>query len=77
MKKSILLIIASFIFFACTNKHKTYTIGVLQCSEDVWRQYMNDALRTASYQYDNVEIKFVSTKDNSIEQKNQINRLID
>ena len=56
---------------------RRYTIGVAQCSEDSWRAKLNEELRTATYLYDNVDIRVVSAADNDTVQRAQIDRFID
>ncbi len=56
---------------------RRYTIGVAQCSEDSWRAKLNEELRTATYLYDNVDIRVVSADDNDTVQQAQIDRFID
>lgn len=56
---------------------RRYTIGVAQCSEDSWRAKLNEELRTATYLYDNVDIRVVSADDNDTVQRAQIDRFID
>lgn len=61
---------------SCGSPHR-YTIGVAQCSEDSWRAKLNEELRTATYLYDNVDIRVVSADDNDTLQRAQIDRFID
>ena len=56
---------------------RRYTIGVAQCSEDSWRAKLNEDLRTATYLYDNVDIRVVSADDNDTVQRAQIDSFID
>lgn len=56
---------------------RRYTIGVAQCSEDSWRAKLNEELRTATYLYDNVDIRVVSADDNDTLQRAQIDNFID
>lgn len=56
---------------------RRYTIGVAQCSEDSWRAKLNEELRTATYLYDNVDIRVVSADDNDTVQRAQIDSFID
>lgn len=56
---------------------RRYTIGVAQCSEDSWRAKLNEELRTATYLYDNVDIRVVSADDNDTVQRAQIDRFVD
>lgn len=56
---------------------RRYIIGVAQCSEDSWRAKLNEELRTATYLYDNVDIRVVSADDNDTVQRAQIDNFID
>lgn len=67
-----LLLLAS-----CAQRPKTYTIGVAQCSEDNWRDKLNAELRTGTYYYDNLSLRFASANDNDNVQIQQINKYID
>ncbi len=64
------------LFTACSNKEKPLVIGVSQCSEDVWRDKLNNELLMASYQYNNVELKIVSANDDDQMQRQQIRDLV-
>ena len=61
---------------SCSSPRR-YTIGVAQCSEDSWRAKLNEELRTATYLYDNVDIRVVSADDNDTLQRAQIDNFID
>ena len=62
---------------ACGNDGKRYVIGVSQCSEDIWRDKLNNELRDAMYVYDNVDVRIASADDVDSMQAEQINRFID
>ncbi len=62
---------------ACSMKDKPLVIGVSQCSEDVWRDKLNNELLMATYQYDNVKLKIVSAGDDDQMQKRQIRELVE
>jgi len=49
---------------------------VSQCSEDIWRDKLNDELVMSTYQHDNVSLKFASANDNDKLQKQQIEQFI-
>ena len=57
--------------------HKTWRIGVSQCSGDIWRDKQNQELKMCTYLYDNVDIEFASADDNDKVQISQINHFID
>ena len=65
------------VFSACSdNNTKKYVIGVSQCSEDIWRDKLNNELVMSTYQHDNVKLKFASANDNDKLQKQQIDQFI-
>ena len=65
------------VFSACLdNNTKKYVIGVSQCSEDIWRDKLNNELVMSTYQHDNVKLKFASANDNDKLQKQQIDQFI-
>ena len=58
-----------------TRRH--YTIGVSQCSEDVWRDKLNEELRIAALYYNNVDLHIKSAYDDVKLQTEQIDRFVD
>ena len=65
------------VFSACSdNNTKKYVIGVSQCSEDIWRDKLNNELVMSTYQHDNVKLNFASANDNDKLQKQQIDQFI-
>lgn len=61
---------------SCSAPQKRYTIGVAQCSEDSWRSKLNEELRTATYLYDHVDVRFASADDDDNRQIEQIDSFI-
>ncbi|MBF1616989.1 substrate-binding domain-containing protein [Prevotella sp.] len=77
MKQWLYILIFTLLFSACSdNNTKKYVIGVSQCSEDIWRDKLNDELIMSTYQHDNVTLKFASANDNDRLQKQQIEQFI-
>lgn len=77
MHKTIAFLIAlTAVLVSCTNSGKTYRIAVSQCSEDIWRNKLNDELKMGTYFYDNVELCFASAGDNDEKQIEQINQFV-
>ena len=77
MKQWLYILIFTLLFSACSdNNTKKYVIGVSQCSEDIWRDKLNDELIMSTYQHDNVSLKFASANDNDRLQKQQIEQFI-
>lgn len=75
---SILLLFIGAIFglMACEKEQKQYVIGVSQCSEDIWRDKLNDELIMGTYQHDNVKLRFASANDDDRLQARQIRRFL-
>ena len=74
--KAILLIGLVLLLTACTGSHPKYVIGVSQCSEDIWRNKLNNELKIGTYFHDDVELRFVSADDSDEKQIEQINQFI-
>ena len=62
---------------ACNKSERRYVIGVSQCSEDIWRDKLNDELVMGTYQHDNVSLRFASANDDDRLQTEQINKFIE
>ena len=77
MKKYLFIILSTLLITACnTNNNRQYVIGVSQCSEDIWRDKLNNELVMSTYQHDNATLKFASANDNDKLQTEQINQFI-
>ena len=77
MKQWLYVVFLTLVFSACSdNNVKKYVIGVSQCSEDIWRDKLNNELVMSTYQHDNVTLKFASANDNDRLQKQQIDQFI-
>ena len=77
MKQCLYILFFTLLFSACSdNNTKKYVIGVSQCSEDIWRDKLNNELVMSTYQHDNVTLKFASANDNDRLQKQQIEQFI-
>ena len=63
-------------FAACTEKPKKFVIGVSQCSEDIWREKLNDELKMGEYLNDSIIVKLVSSNDDNVLQNKQVNQFI-
>lgn len=71
-------LMAALAFLAsCTGGKKRYVIGVSQCSEDVWREKLNQELRVAALYYNNIDLDIASANDDVRLQTEQINRFVD
>lgn len=77
MRKTILYLIALIaIFTSCSKTEKKYKIAVSQCSEDIWRNKLNEELKMGTYIYDNVELSFASADDSDEKQIEQIHQFL-
>lgn len=77
MRYFISLLLCMLLLVGCSTKPKKFVIGVSQCSEDIWRDKLNDELRTASYLNDSIVVRLASSNDDSRKQIQQINQFID
>lgn len=75
-KLMLLLMLPLFLSCGGTGK-KHYVIAVSQCSEDVWREKLNEELRIAALYYNNVDLRIKSAYDDVKLQTEQINSFVD
>ena len=61
---------------SCSKSKPKYLIGVSQCSEDIWRNKLNDELRMGTYSYDGTELLFASADDDDQKQIEQIDQFV-
>ena len=61
---------------SCQQQSK-YVIGVSQCSEDIWREKLNDELKTGEYLNDSLIVKLASSNDDNVLQNKQVNEFVD
>ena len=61
----------------CTQQPKKYVIGVSQCSEDIWRNKLNDELKMGEYLNDSLIVKLASSNDDNVLQNKQVNQFVD
>ncbi len=59
---------------SCTGKK--LQIGVSQCSGGIWREKVNNEMRLAQYQYNNVNLTFADAENNGKLQARQIDSMI-
>lgn len=64
-------------FAACTEKPKKFVVGVSQCSEDIWRDKLNDELKMGEYLNDSIIVKLASSNDDNVLQNKQVNQFVD
>lgn len=80
MKRKLHLIIYVAIIVlltGCAQRPRKYVIGVSQCSEDIWRDKLNDELKMGEYLNDSLIVKLASSNDDNVLQNKQINRFVD
>ena len=62
-----LVVLQLTLLSSCTRKRQKYVIAVSQCSEDIWREKLNNEMEMSTYLYDEeVELKIVSADDDEI-----------
>ena len=59
-QKAFIYILLIISLSACTPKNKHYVIGVSQCSEDIWRDKLNDELSISSFSKRDLRICSIS-----------------
>lgn len=72
MKRNIFILLLCLLFLSCNKQEKKIVIGVSQCSEDIWRNKLNEELTTGTFFYDNVDLLFASADDSDQKQIQQI-----
>ena len=80
MKRKLHLIIYVAIIVlltGCAQQPRKYVIGVSQCSEDTWRDKLNDELKMGEYLNDSLIVKLASSNDDNMLQNKQVNQFID
>lgn len=70
------VLFTSLLLAACGPKERRYVIGVSQCSEDIWRDKLNEELVMGTYQHEGVKLRFASAGDNDRLQMEQIEQMI-
>lgn len=66
----------SLFISSCSRSEQNFTIGVSQCSDDEWRNRMNDELKREALFYPNLKINIKTVKDDSKEQIKDIEEFI-
>ncbi len=61
---------------SCSKQPKKFVIGVSQCSEDIWRDKLNDELKTSEYLNDSIIVKLASSNDDNVLQNKQVNQFV-
>jgi len=76
-RKLICAIILFFLISSCEENKPTYVIGVSQCSDDEWRDKMNDELILEAMFHDGVKVEILSAIDNNEKQIKDIQYFIE
>lgn len=64
------------LYIGCSQQQPRYTIGISQCSEDIWRDKQNAEFRMGAYLQNNVELRFAVAHDSDERQVQQIDSLL-
>ena len=70
-------IVFGMLLTGCHQQPKKFVIGVSQCSEDIWRDKLNDELKMGEYLNDSIIVKLASSNDDNVLQNKQVNQFID
>ena len=70
-------IVGSLLTVGCVKHPKKFVIGVSQCSEDIWRDKLNDELKMGEYLNDSIIVKLASSNDDNVMQNKQVNQFVD
>lgn len=62
---------------SCGKRHPKFVIGVSQCSEDVWRDKLNNELRIAAFSASDVDLRISSADDDVTLQTQQIDKFVE
>lgn len=77
MRKVILILVLLVALVSCSDHKPTYVIAVSSCSDDMWREKLNDEMTLSTYLYDNVELRISSANDDDRRQVEQIDNFVD
>lgn len=75
VKNALFIAIFSLFVVSCSKKSPKI-IGVSQCSEDIWRDKLNNELKIGTYFHDGVELRFASADDSDEKQIEQIHQFV-
>lgn len=70
-------IVGALLTVGCVKHPKKFVIGVSQCSEDIWRDKLNDELKMGEYLNDSIIVKLASSNDDNVMQNRQVNQFVD
>lgn len=72
----ILLLFTLIFLTACKQSTVSYRIGISQCSDDEWRNQMNEEIMREALFYDGIELDIRTARDNSTQQIEDIRTFI-
>lgn len=76
MRHHLLIILSLLILSSCSKEKVSYRVGLSQCSEDVWRETLNNEIKLESSLYGDIELIISSVKDDSEQQIKAIENFI-
>ncbi len=76
IRLSILFLLGTVLMVSCRNEQVCYLIGVSQCSDDEWRQQMNNEILREALFYDGVQVEIRKVPDDSKKQEEDIRYFI-
>ena len=76
MKYYLFIFLLLLAFTSCQKKAAKFVIGVSQCSDDEWRNKMNEELLREALFYDGVQVEISTAKDNSRKQIEDIRKFM-
>ncbi len=77
IRLSILFLLGALLAISCRDEQARYLIGVSQCSDDEWRQQMNNEILREALFYDGVQVEIRKVLDDSKKQAEDIRYFID
>ena len=69
-------VFVALVFSACEPEHKSYVIGVSQCSGGDWREKMNDEMRREAIFHPGIQFEFCNADDDFQKQQRDVDSLI-
>ena len=69
-------ILGCLFIVGCAQHPKKFVVGVSQCSEDIWREKLNDELKMGEYLNDSLIVKLASSNDDNVLQNKQVNEFV-
>lgn len=72
----LLIMLCLMALSSCRDRQRKYVIAVSQCSNDTWRDKLNDELKTAEYFNDSIEVRLAAADDSGEKQQQQIDQYV-